>query len=43
MVCADCLDGHHDLCRREGGYMDDEDNTQRCQCHLAAHTEEVLQ
>jgi len=27
----------HEACRREGGYMDDEDNDRRCGCHLTAH------
>lgn len=36
-VCEDCMDGAHDACRREGGYMDDEDNDQRCGCHLTEH------
>jgi hypothetical protein len=36
-VCDDCMAGDHEACRREGGYMDDEDNALRCGCHLTAH------
>lgn len=36
-VCSDCMEGDHDTCRHEGGYTDDEDNDQRCGCHLTGH------
>jgi hypothetical protein len=41
-VCEDCIGTggigiDHEACRREGGYMDDEDNDQRCDCHLTGH------
>lgn len=36
-VCVDCMNGDHEVCRHEGGYLDDEDNDQRCGCHLTAH------
>jgi hypothetical protein len=31
------MEGDHESCRREGGYLDDEDNSIRCGCHLTAH------
>ncbi len=42
LVCSDCMGDevtgvNHEACRREGGYMDDEDNALRCGCHLAGH------
>lgn len=36
-VCVDCMEGDHETCRREGGYLDDEDNSMRCGCHLTQH------
>lgn len=37
VLCEDCIAGDHEACRREGGYLDDEDNSLRCGCHLTAH------
>lgn len=31
------MEGDHKACFREGGYMDFEDNSKRCGCHLTAH------
>lgn len=42
-VCDDCLDGDHEACRREGGFLNDEahitatDSDNRCGCHLSSH------
>lgn len=36
-VCIDCMEGDHETCRHEGGYLDDEDNSVRCGCHLTDH------
>jgi hypothetical protein len=36
-ICDDCMAGDHEACRREGGYLDDHDNSNRCGCHLTAH------
>jgi hypothetical protein len=42
VICEDCMGiggigVDHDACDREGGYMDDEDNSKRCGCHLSEH------
>ena len=37
IVSIDCMEGDHETCRHEGGYLDDEDNSIRCGCHLTAH------
>ncbi len=36
-ICEACMDGQHLICRREGGYLDDEANDRRCGCHLTDH------
>lgn len=31
------MERDHEVCRREGGFMDDWDNTNVCGCHLTDH------
>lgn len=35
-VCEDCMEGDHEVCRRQGGWPFQETD-ERCGCHLSRH------
>lgn len=35
--CWDCEEGRHEMCLHNGGWPN-EDNNDRCSCHLTSHT-----